>query len=101
MKKSVYAKCPVCKTMLEVKTENGSIIRHFEPKENQDGKDALDSGLYDLKNQEQHLEDAFKKGQEAEKTKEARLENTFKEKKKKAEEEEGVDKPPQSPFDLD
>ncbi|MCK5160830.1 MAG: hypothetical protein KAQ99_04570 [Candidatus Aureabacteria bacterium] len=100
MKKSVYAKCPVCKTMLEVKTENGNIIRHFEPKENQNGKDALDSGLDDLKNQEQLLENAFKKRQEAEKTKETRLENTFKEKKKKVKEG-SVNKPPQRPFDLD
>ena len=100
LKRTVYSKCPVCGTMLEVKTENGDIVRHFKPKKKNEEEDLLSSALNDLKEQGEKLEKAFQKGKEAEKAKEKRLENIFNDKKKEAREQ-GVDAPPVREFDLD
>ncbi|MBN2190699.1 MAG: hypothetical protein JW728_05760 [Candidatus Aureabacteria bacterium] len=100
MKKSVYAKCPVCGSMLEVKTENGSIIRHFKPKEHKESEDSLLTALKDLKDRETKLEDAFSKGKNAEKSKPDRLEKLFNEEKEKARKEKDI-KPGLREIDLD
>ena len=39
--RTVYVTCPFCKGMLEVNTENGKVVRRFEPKEAPEGGDRL------------------------------------------------------------
>ncbi|MCK9554914.1 hypothetical protein M0R36_03730 [bacterium] len=100
MKKSVYAKCPVCGSMLEVNTDNGSIIRHFKPKENKEGEDSLSTALKDLKDRETKLDESFSKGKDAEKSKSDRLEKIFNEEKERARKEKDI-KPGLREIDLD
>ncbi|MDD5643891.1 MAG: hypothetical protein PHO00_00365 [bacterium] len=100
MKKSVYAKCPVCGSMIEVNAENGSVIRHFKPKENKDGEDSLSTALKELKTRETKLEEAFSKGKDTEKNKPDRLEKIFNEEKEKARKEKDI-KPGLREIDLD
>ena len=47
--RTVYVNCPFCKGMLEVNTENGKVVRSFEPKEIPEDGDLLSEGLKAVK----------------------------------------------------
>jgi adenine-specific DNA methylase len=84
--RTVYVTCPMCKGMLEVNTENGKVIRHFEARDRTQSGDALAEAVQAAKCSAALTEEKFKAAQEKEKHKLKRLEETFREKKKEVEE---------------
>lgn len=97
---TVYVTCPFCKGMLEVNTENGKVVRRFEPKEVPEGGDRLAEGLKAVREGEAQRERMFLDAREKEQHKLERLERAFREKKKEVEESGDVSRP-QSPFDFE
>jgi hypothetical protein len=98
--RTVYVNCPFCKGMLEVNTENGKVVRRFEPKEIPADSDLLSEGLKAVKGGEATRDQMFREAQEKEKHKLERLERAFKEKKKEVVESGDISRP-ESPFDLE
>jgi uncharacterized Zn finger protein (UPF0148 family) len=98
--RTVYVTCPFCKGTLEVNTENGKVVRHFEAKEKPESGDTLSEAVRALKDRPAMQEAKFRAAREMEKHKIDRLESAFRE-KKKAIEESGETGKPLRPIDLD
>lgn len=98
--RTVYVTCPMCKGMLEVNTENGKVVRHFEARDKSQAGDTLAEAVAAAKSSTARTEEKFKIAQEQERHKLKRLEETFRE-KKKAVEESGDTERPVRPIDLD
>ncbi|MEI6633232.1 MAG: hypothetical protein WCP22_05355 [Chlamydiota bacterium] len=98
--RTVYVNCPFCKGMLEINTENGRVVRSFEPKEIPEDGDLLSEGLKAVKGGEATRDRMFREAQEKEKHKLERLERAFKEKKKEVVESGDISRP-ESPFDME
>jgi adenine-specific DNA methylase len=98
--RTVYVTCPLCKGTLEVSTENGKVVRHFEARDKAQSGDALAEAVEAARTSAARTEEKFKVAQEQEKHKLKRLDETFREKKKEVEESGDTGRPVR-PIDLD
>ncbi len=98
--RTVYVTCPMCKGMLEVNTEDGKVVRHFEAKEKGQSGDALADAVQAARSSAALTEEKFKAAREQEKHKMERIEKAFRDKKKEVEDSGDTGRPIR-PIDLD
>lgn len=98
--RTVYVTCPICRAMIEVNAENGTVVRHFEPRARAGADDTLAEGLKAVKSGEAARDEKFRAAREQEKSKMARIEDLFREKQREVEKSGDTGKPLR-PIDLD
>lgn len=100
MGRTVYVTCPHCKALIEAEAQNGKVVRHFEPSENNETQDRLLSAMEQIKNEDETREIRFEQSKQEEAKKKDKLRDLFEQEKKRLLQQ-GDITPEERPFDLD
>jgi hypothetical protein len=83
----------MCKGVLEINSANGTVVRHFPPREKGETGDALSDALKAAREEASKREEKFKEAQQREKYKLQELDKAFMEKHRETRESDDGEKP--------